>query len=381
MKGTVFQVRGTVPANNYIMLPKSSSQSLSITDSFFYLLFCPLPAKYFVVHLEVVTTNSMVMRISFSNMFKEFKSTSTWLQVPYRHGVAEIDGMSNSSSTHRSKCCWTFLVLNLKEILFKYLSSMYSYLKNVKLCSNILVKNVFSSDIEYSPLEQGGFGGGGYFQLPPKEMRLPLSNGVEFLDVYDYVCFPGDGRRIQREQSGMMGPSENKLLKKMKPEKVLVSSSDLGYGISKHSGNSKVIQGLSNWNQAKRCGNHKMSKPGQSLADKEVGYFVKRVVGNFGRGPSSNGFGGTSRCWQMAEHGDNGCGESGSCGKRRERSGVSSTGRQNGAAVVEEEERDGHIFMGGVTEGALTKENCLRREKIVVMKKERITVSEKNSDW
>lgn len=83
IKATVFRICGSIPASNSIFFPKTSSQSLNLTGPFFLLLFKPLPSKYFVVHLEVVTSAGLVVRISFSNLFKEFKSTSTWLQFPF----------------------------------------------------------------------------------------------------------------------------------------------------------------------------------------------------------------------------------------------------------------------------------------------------------
>lgn len=83
VKSTVFKITGHIPAGNYIQLPKTGSQSLGLTGRFFYLLFRPIPTKYFVVHVDVATQDSLVVRLSFSNLFKEFKSTSTWLQFPY----------------------------------------------------------------------------------------------------------------------------------------------------------------------------------------------------------------------------------------------------------------------------------------------------------
>lgn len=53
LKCPVFRIRGPVPANSFILLPKNSSQSLGLTGRFFYLLFRPTPGKYFVVHLDV----------------------------------------------------------------------------------------------------------------------------------------------------------------------------------------------------------------------------------------------------------------------------------------------------------------------------------------
>eukprot|EP00916_Digyalum_oweni_P009217 GHVL01015563.1.p1 GENE.GHVL01015563.1~~GHVL01015563.1.p1 ORF type:complete len:183 (-),score=10.65 GHVL01015563.1:107-655(-) len=81
VKATVFKITGHIPAGNYIQLPRTGS--LGLTGRYFYLLFCPVPTKYFVVHVDVATQDSLVVRLSFSNLFKEFKSTATWLQFPF----------------------------------------------------------------------------------------------------------------------------------------------------------------------------------------------------------------------------------------------------------------------------------------------------------
>ncbi len=83
LKGTVYRITGSIPAGNYIQLPKTSTQSLGLTGRYMYLQFKPIPGKYFVVHIDVATQDGLVVRVSFSNLFKEFRSTSTWLQFPY----------------------------------------------------------------------------------------------------------------------------------------------------------------------------------------------------------------------------------------------------------------------------------------------------------
>ena len=83
MKSTIYKICGAVPAGNYIQFPRTASQSLSLNGQFLYLLFKPIPGKFFFVHLDVVTEENLVIRISFSNLFKQFKMTTTWLQFPY----------------------------------------------------------------------------------------------------------------------------------------------------------------------------------------------------------------------------------------------------------------------------------------------------------
>lgn len=55
LKGSVYLIRGSVSANNYLQLPRTSTQSLGLTGRYLYVLFRPLPAKRFVIHLDVTT--------------------------------------------------------------------------------------------------------------------------------------------------------------------------------------------------------------------------------------------------------------------------------------------------------------------------------------
>lgn len=103
----MYRITGTIPASNFIQFPHTSTQSLGLTGRYLYCLFRPIPGKYFVVHVDVATDEGLTIRISFSNMFKEFKSTSTWLQFPFvsspRPGsVDEVTG--NEMTTLSSKC-------------------------------------------------------------------------------------------------------------------------------------------------------------------------------------------------------------------------------------------------------------------------------------
>jgi len=46
---------------------------------------------------------------------------------------------------------WTVLCLDMMQILNLYLSRRYSYLKSIRLCANISVRNLFTSDTLYQP--------------------------------------------------------------------------------------------------------------------------------------------------------------------------------------------------------------------------------------
>uniref|UniRef100_A0A670K2Y4 WD repeat-containing protein 90 n=1 Tax=Podarcis muralis TaxID=64176 RepID=A0A670K2Y4_PODMU len=216
LKGTVYRISGAVPASNYLQLPKISTQSLGLTGRYLYILFKPAPTKYFVVHLDVATEDSQVVRISFSNLFKEFKSTATWLQFPFICGAARGSVYENLVGLAPSSVRWTCLILDLRYILSLYLNRSYSHLKSVKLCSNLLVKNLFTSDLLFDPgvtsseAHQSKLATQGISPMP-REMTFPVPKGENWHDLYDYVRFPSDGSKMPFDsiQKGTLNPAGN----------------------------------------------------------------------------------------------------------------------------------------------------------------------------
>uniref|UniRef100_A0A674I2E1 WD repeat domain 90 n=1 Tax=Terrapene triunguis TaxID=2587831 RepID=A0A674I2E1_9SAUR len=202
LKGTVYRIRGSIPASNYIQLPKTSTQSLGLTGHYLYLLFKPMPGKYFVVHLDVTTEDSQVVRISFSNLFKEFKSTATWLQFPFICGAAKGSVYECTARTSKQDLVgvapanvrWTCLMLDLHYILSMYLNRRCSHLKSIKLCSNLLVKNVYTSDLLFEPgvtfseARQAKLAFHGISPMP-REMAFPVPKGENWHDRYDYIRY------------------------------------------------------------------------------------------------------------------------------------------------------------------------------------------------
>lgn len=82
MKASIFRISGSIPSANYIQFPKSKTPPLNLTGHYVYILFKPVVGKFFSIHLDLVTSDDLVVRVSLSNIFKEFKLTSTWLQFP-----------------------------------------------------------------------------------------------------------------------------------------------------------------------------------------------------------------------------------------------------------------------------------------------------------
>ena len=196
IKATVYKIAGSIPAGNFIQFPKSSSQSLNLTGRYIYLLLRPLACKYFVIHLELVTSEGLLVRLSFSNLFKEFKSSSTWLQLPFvtnevNDKSPHLNGEYNVKYIVNIYCVigndkWTVLCMDLQCILKEFLHSSYSHLKGIKLCGNLLVRNIFTSDIRYLPNIMEQFGAAKL----PKEMSFHVPRGSNFNDLYNFITFP-----------------------------------------------------------------------------------------------------------------------------------------------------------------------------------------------
>ncbi|XP_069036890.1 WD repeat-containing protein 90 [Lepisosteus oculatus] len=210
LKCSVYRIRGSIPASNYILLPKTSTQSLGLTGRYLYLLFRPSPGKHFVVHLDVATEDGQVIRISFSNLFKEFKSTATWLQFPFICGAAKGSVYESTAQTARQGLVgpappsvrWTCLMMDLHYVLSIYLNRRHSHLKSIKLCANMSVKNMFTSDLlcdpglTFSEARQAGVEALQGASPMPREMSFPVPKGGSWHDLYDYIRFPSDGTKM-----------------------------------------------------------------------------------------------------------------------------------------------------------------------------------------
>lgn len=127
-------------------------------------------------------------------MFKEFKSTPTWLQFPFLCAAANDCLYENTAKIRRHgklnthmhivihissglsivyfcilqymityftipglmapappSVRWTCLMLDLEYMLSIYLKHCYHSLKSIKLCANMMVKNMFTSDLLLDP--------------------------------------------------------------------------------------------------------------------------------------------------------------------------------------------------------------------------------------
>lgn len=96
-----------------------SNWKLSHKKSFHLSL--PCPPQYFVTHVDVTTQDGLVVRLSFSNLFKEFKSTSTWLQFPFVCPAGKGSVERITSKSVRKGMIISFRVLKKKAYCFVHL--------------------------------------------------------------------------------------------------------------------------------------------------------------------------------------------------------------------------------------------------------------------
>lgn len=127
MKASIFRISGSIPSANYIQFPKTKTPPLNLTGHFVYILFKPVVGKFFSIHLDLTTADDLVIRISLSNIFKEFKLTSTWLQFPVLsnppHGSVE-EATANSVNIEGWKYVYD-AVFNLFVLIFKVTSLLH----------------------------------------------------------------------------------------------------------------------------------------------------------------------------------------------------------------------------------------------------------------
>eukprot|EP01028_Stygiella_incarcerata_P001206 TRINITY_DN11910_c1_g1_i2.p1 TRINITY_DN11910_c1_g1~~TRINITY_DN11910_c1_g1_i2.p1 ORF type:complete len:1465 (+),score=373.69 TRINITY_DN11910_c1_g1_i2:109-4503(+) len=158
---TVYRIVGSIPANNYVKIPRLS-QSLALTGRFAYIPLKVFPTKVFSFTLEVITTEELSLRISFSNIYKTEKISDSTIQLPLR-------------LLHEK---WVIFAVDFKTIVEKA-KKKFRLLKSVQFCSNMLMRNVITSDNHYG------------FRSFPREHNFLCRESDNWEDMYEWIWFPG----------------------------------------------------------------------------------------------------------------------------------------------------------------------------------------------
>lgn len=205
IKSTVYKILGSSPASNFITMPKLSGQSLNLTGRYVYFLFKPVSNKCFSLHVDIATAEKSIVRVSFSNLFKEFKLTTTWIQFPFVihapkgtvYEKTELNAKDLSGSAPPITK-WTILCVDLIGLVQQYIPNRtFHSMRGYKLCANLLIKNVITSDFLYEPglthaeakLKNCGI------NAFPRELSYPCEKHENWSNLYDYVVFPNDSNK------------------------------------------------------------------------------------------------------------------------------------------------------------------------------------------
>lgn len=133
----VFKIRGTIPASNFMQLPKKRIRSLGLTGRFCYIQFRGTPVKVFLIHIEVFTKDQNLHRITISNMFSsnpDVRRKSGGIQIPF------------PNLSHR----WCVLGLDMALALKPFTSSPFHSVRSIQLCSWMTVRSIYTSDLKFS---------------------------------------------------------------------------------------------------------------------------------------------------------------------------------------------------------------------------------------
>ena len=110
-----------------------------------------------------------------------------------------LDNMGYVSVSTR----FTFLMLDMNYIASVYVNQRYAYVKNIRLCANMLVKGLFTSDTEYQPgmsaseARKLGLMSAGHIPVP-REMAFYVPKGSSWHDLYDVIKFPAKSQHIKK---------------------------------------------------------------------------------------------------------------------------------------------------------------------------------------
>ncbi|KAF7257699.1 hypothetical protein EG68_11320 [Paragonimus skrjabini miyazakii] len=190
----VLCIEGTVTGSNSIILPGFPEKTLGFRYSFIYFLLRPITDKGFIIQLDVKTFDNLDLRITLSNVFNDTKVTNLSLHlpliVPCSNSCKNNHNMQNSSG-------WTFVKLNIPEVISIHNKRKFVCLSRIQICSSLLLRSIFLSDLNYSPLVSrenpcsGRYRKLGQYPIP-REVYSSHSKENDILRTVYNISFPTD---------------------------------------------------------------------------------------------------------------------------------------------------------------------------------------------
>ena len=161
---------------NYLKFPKNqtSKQNKEFPPcKYLYFLACFPLGGLNAFNIEIKSQGKLY-NLSFSSLFKQCKkipnlseplSSSNSLQIPLK--------LTNNH--------WTILIIDLESYIKSYFDISAEWrLHSIKLCANLIIKTIISSDRLFN------------LETFPQEIQFRLNKGENFLDVYNYILLSED---------------------------------------------------------------------------------------------------------------------------------------------------------------------------------------------
>eukprot|EP00347_Sterkiella_histriomuscorum_P023802 403333335 len=208
----VIKINGVTTASNYIQVPAQKhlpKKALGLTGKYVYITLNVPAGKSFVIHFDYTVNETRLVRLSISNIYKEFKNLNgNSLQVPINLPYAK----------------WTMIALNAYNLLESnnvFISGQaHSFsMRSFQATANSSIKGIFTSDIKYT------------VQTLPKDMAMKNTKDKEWFAQYAWIDYPHDQQNeidqmtLQEEKSS--GVETGKENNKNKSNKVLSKQADL----------------------------------------------------------------------------------------------------------------------------------------------------------
>ena len=157
----VYRIVGSVPAANFISIPKLPSESLSLVGKNLYVQLHVASSSLFVFHVLAHTKQGVTLDISINNLNHTLRLAGLSLQYP----------ISLSDK-------WSILLLQLDAIVAQHTSYNFKSVKSIQFCANMHVRGALSSDNFYD------------VDTMPRDFAFPARNGQSLSELYDFIPLP-----------------------------------------------------------------------------------------------------------------------------------------------------------------------------------------------
>ncbi len=157
----VYRIVGSVPAANFISIPKLPSESLGLVGKNLYIQLHVASSSLFVFHVLVHTKQGVTLDISVNNLNHTLRLAGLSLQYP----------ISLSDK-------WSVLLLQLDAIVAQHTTYNFKSVKSIQFCANMHVRGALSSDNVYE------------METLPRDFAFPVRNGLSLSELYDFIPLP-----------------------------------------------------------------------------------------------------------------------------------------------------------------------------------------------